>query len=354
MYNIEGLIESLTEDKNHMDERSEALKAERLAELFVLEDFSPVYETADRIRRKNKGDTVHLRAIIEFSNMCGRNCLYCGLRKENSSLKRFRMSKEETEETAKEAVDAGYRTIVLQSGEVRECSVEALGELVGNIKKLTLHDGSHPAVTLSCGEMSREDYAFLKDSGADRYLLKHETADEALYGSLHPEGSLRERIGCLESLKELGYVTGSGFMTGLPGQTPKMLAEDLLLLKRLGCHMAGIGPFIPNPGTPLGKCDPGKAETARRAVALARILLPEADIPVTTALSAVSGAKEGRTGPEGEDPFAFGANVVMKKATPDKYGKYYEIYPMKTSKTRIREDRQELEKLIRSFGRKPL
>lgn len=381
-----------------------------IAELLALEDFSPIYEEADRVRREVVGDTVHLRAIIEFSNVCRRQCRYCGLNCHNKELPRYRMSHEEILQTAKEAVAAGYRTIVLQSGEDSFFTAERLGEIISDIKQLELPmpdklmsqrlagiscNLQHPAVTVSCGERPPEDYRHWRQCGADRYLLKHEIADHALYDELHPCGTLAQRIDCLKTLYRLGYETGSGFMVGLPGQTLETLGRDLLLLKEIPCHMAGIGPFIVNPKTPLGEMMTGSEdnvdvssnigntsspgvtngdpELTRRCVAIARLLLPEANLPLTTALSIVSekekagsnqfhqpgnldddGAAEQTTDRHSENPFAFGANVIMKKVTPDKYKSTYEIYPADFQPTNIAEDRRELEQLIRYYGRVPL
>lgn len=351
-------------------EKANELTKEDIVMLLYLEDFSEVYAVADKIRAENVGDTVHLRAIIEFSNICKRQCLYCGLNRDNQELPRFRMTHEEIIETAREAVEAGYRTIVLQSGEDPYFTPEILGEIVAEVKALRLpadegdgsEVGNHPAVTVSCGEMTEEAYAYLKSKGADRYLLKHETADPQLYSELHPCGTLENRTNCLKTIHKLGYETGSGFMIGLPGQALETIAEDLLLLKEIPCQMAGIGPFISNPKTPLAGAENGDPELTRRAVAIARILLPKANLPVTTALSLVSEAenaqsansKSGEAGTASrENPFAFGANVVMKKVTPDEYKAAYEIYPAEYKPTDIVGDRQELEKLIRSYGREP-
>lgn len=367
------------------------LNKDDIVSLLELADFSPVYKLADRIRSEHVGDVIHLRAIIEFSNICKRQCRYCGLNRENKSLPRFRMRHEEVLETAAQAVDAGYRTIVLQSGEDDYFTTERLGEIISDIKKLP---GS-PAVTISCGERSRADFAYFKEKGADRYLLKHETADRKLYDCLHPCGTLKQRVDCLKAIRELGYETGSGFMVGLPGQTLKTIAADLLLLKEIPCQMAGIGPFIANPKTPLAGERNGDPELTRRAVAIARLLLPEANLPLTTALSVLSqgeksqqrdsrkqvdeqvnksrrqqvagsvnesGLQAERRPPEAlaisndepaENPFAFGANVVMKKVTPDRYKAAYEIYPAEFKKTDIIADRQELEQLIKKFHRIP-
>lgn len=325
-----------------------------IIKLLALEDFTPVYEAADRVRAENVGDIVHLRAIIEFSNICKRQCIYCGLNRDNEELPRFRMTSEEIVETARAAVEAGYRTIVLQSGEDPWFTPERLGAIIESIKTLGV------AVTISCGEMREEDYVYLKAKGADRYLLKHETADPELYGRLHPCGTLENRTNCLKTIHKLGYETGSGFMVGLPGQTLETIAEDLLLLREIPCKMAGIGPFISNPKTALAGEKNGDPELTRRAVAIARLLMPEANLPVTTALSILS-AEEAQSVKQEygnvdtiENPFAFGANVVMKKVTPDKYKEAYEIYPADLKPTDIDGDRKELEELIRSYGRKPL
>ena len=250
------------------------------------------------------------------------------------------MTREEIVETAREAVAAGYRTIVLQSGEDPWFTPEKLGEIIEEIKTLDV------AVTISCGEMNEEAYAYLKSKGADRYLLKHETADPELYNRLHPCGTLENRTNCLKAIYKLGYETGSGFMVGLPGQTLETIAEDLLLLREVPCQMAGIGPFISNPKTPLAGEKNGDPELTKRAVAIARLLLPKANLPVTTALSILSAG-------DAQNPFDFGANVVMKKVTPDEYKEAYEIYPAEYKPTDIAGDRQQLEQLIRSYGREP-
>ena len=359
-------------DKIAIKLNSDLTKSE-IIQLLALDDFTPVYEAADRVRAENVGDVVHLRAIIEFSNICKRQCIYCGLNTDNEDLPRFRMTHEEIVATAREAVEAGYRTIVLQSGEDPWFTPERLGAIIEDIKAIKITDiGTnefvHPAVTISCGEMSEEDYAYLKSKGADRYLLKHETADPEAYSRLHPCGTLENRINCLKTIHELGYETGSGFMIGLPGQTLETIAEDLMLLRDIPCQMAGIGPFISNPKTALAGEKNGDPELTRRAVALARLLLPKANLPVTTALSIMSEeekshsndqqgeatAKRSGTAGAAENPFAFGANVVMKKVTPDQYKEAYEIYPADFKPTDIAGDRKELEEIIKSYGRMPL
>jgi biotin synthase len=349
------------------------LTKKHLAEMLRMDDFSEVYTEADRVRRENAGDIVHLRAIIEFSNVCGRKCSYCGLNAGNTGLDRFRMSSEEILSTAAKAVGAGYRTIVLQSGEDEYYTRETLGDIIAEIKKLKVGDTGeriNPSVTVSVGERPDEDYRYWRYKGADRYLLKHETADETLYDKLHPcggaagngRGGLAERIRCLKTLKSLGYEMGSGFMVGLPGlreeELYEILVEDLLLLKALDCEMAGIGPYIPNPKTPLEQRLRNKssqqypempaaqrAELTRRCVALARILLPKCNLPITTALSVAE---------EQENPFAFGANVIMNKVTPDEYKRAYEIYPANFPETDIAGDRRKIEEAICMYNRKPL
>lgn len=333
--------------------------AEGIASLLALDDFSPVYREADRVRKEHVGDTVHLRAIIEFSNICKRQCIYCGLNRENKELPRFRMSREEIVKTAAEAVAAGYRTIVLQSGEEDGISKEWLGAVIEDIKSLTVPGTeAAPAVTVSCGEKDEETYRYLHEKGADRYLLKHETADPELYNRLHPCGTLESRVGCLRTLKRLGYETGSGFMVGLPEQSLETIGSDLLLLASIPCKMAGIGPFISNPKTPLAGKPNGDPELTRRAVAIARLLLPDANLPLTTALSILSQEElskdETGIGHDVENPFEFGANVIMKKVTPDEYKAAYEIYPAQFAETHILQDRKDLERMITAYGRQPL
>ncbi len=304
-------------------------------------DFSEYYRMADKIRAEHVGDTVHVRALLEFSNYCRRQCKYCGLNCKNTALSRYRMTADEIVHHALLAADTGYSTVVLQSGEDRSYTAEELCRIVSEIKKTGV------AVTLSCGELSRYELSMLRDAGADRYLLKHETADAEIYRNLHPCGELKSRVECLHMLKELGYEVGSGFMIGLPGQTFETIAEDLLFLKNIGCDMAGIGPFLPHPDTPLKNHPAGSAELCRRAVALARILMPRINLPATTAL--------GVRNPEEKDKvFSGGANVIMQKVTPDEYRALYEIYPTPKAHTDIRADRERVLSEIRALGRSPL
>lgn len=221
---------------------------------------------ADRARKEQVGDEVYLRGLIEFSNHCGRDCLYCGLRASNRRIKRYRMSCTQIFSAAKKVRRLGIRTVVLQSGEDAHYSIEELCRLVKKIKALGL------AVTLSIGERSYQDYKLLKAAGADRYLLRFETSDPGLYAKLRPGRTLANRLRCLAWLKELGYQVGSGAMVGLPGQTGASIAGDIFLYKRLGLDMIGIGPFIPHPHTPLAKAPQTGLEKVLKVLALTRII----------------------------------------------------------------------------------
>jgi biotin synthase len=268
------------------------------------------------IRKECVGDRVYLRGIIEFSNYCSRDCLYCGLRSSNATMKRYRMSLDEIEACARAARQLELRTIVLQSGEDGVLDIRWLCEMVRRVKALDV------AVTVSVGERSFADYRSLKEAGADRYLLKFETSDEALFAKLKPDSSYTERMRCLEWLRQLDYQVGSGIMIGLPGQTPESIADDILLFKELDLDMIGVGPFIAHPDTPLVGTPTVPIEQVLKAVALTRIVTRNAHIPATTATGSIDPA--GR-----EKALRAGANVVMPDITPVKYRPMYEIYPGK-------------------------
>lgn len=285
------------------------------------EEVQALFDVADGVRRRYVGDDIYLRGLIEFSNVCRRSCLYCGLRAPNAKVERYRMPIAEIVETAERAYHLGFRTVVLQSGEDPWYTVERMCEIIRSIKSRV-----DLAVTLSIGERPREEYAAMKEAGADRYLLRHEAADAGLYASLHPDLRYEERLRCLRWLRELGYQVGAGSMVGLPGQTLEMLAKDILILRELEVDMVGIGPFIPNPETPLGSAPRGSVEMTLKMVALARIVTREALIPVTTALASIDPL--GR-----EKAFLAGANVVMPNVTPLKYRAEYRIYPNKACLT---------------------
>ncbi|NLM45839.1 MAG: [FeFe] hydrogenase H-cluster radical SAM maturase HydE [Firmicutes bacterium] len=298
-----------------------------------------LFRAADLVRKRHVGDAVHLRGIIEFSNYCRRHCSYCGLRCANKDLQRYRMTPDAIYQAALDAAALGYRTIVLQSGEDLFFDADTVAALVRRLKKLGV------AVTLSLGERTYEEYRLWRKAGADRYLLKHETADPVLYQKLHPDANQAGRLDCLSWLRELGYQVGSGCMVGLPGQTAEMLAADLLLLKELDVEMAGIGPFIPHPSTPLAEAAAGTAEMTLRMVALARLLLPLAHLPATTALATIDGY--GRT-----KALSCGANVVMLNVTPLEYRSMYEIYPNKNrADSTPAAARRQFEELLAGLGR---
>ncbi len=276
-----------------------------------------LYRAAARRRAAAVGDEVHLRALIEFSNHCLRNCRYCGLRRDHRELERYRMDPDGIIALAAEAANLGYRTVVLQSGEDPWYSAEALADLVREIKA-----ESDIAVTLSIGERPEAEYRALRAAGADRFLLRMETSDPSLYRSLHPGASWRRRLACLESLRRVGFQVGSGVLIGLPGQTLGMLADDLLFLQSLELDMIGCGPFVPHPATPLAGAAGGSLGLALRFLACLRLLCPQALIPATTALGALD--------PKGwELGLRAGADVLMPNVTPRRHRRSYDLYPGK-------------------------
>lgn len=284
------------------------------------------------------GRDIYIRAIIEFSNVCCCSCCYCGINRGNQMISRYRMEHEEILALAYGAIDAGYRTIVLQSGEDQYYTKEILGEVIKDIKAYA----GTVAVTLSVGERTYNDYAYWRECGADRYLIKHETANAALYERLHPGHTLKDRLACQQNLRELGYEMGSGFMVGLPGQTVEILAEDILLLQKMQVAMAGIGPFIPHPQASLAGALSGDIALTNRALAITRLLLPHAHLPATTALTVQGGRAEA---------LAAGADVIMQKATPEDKQRLYEIYPRPVREEySLKEKRQLLVKQLESLG----
>lgn len=317
------------------------LTRSQILEFLTTKDASQLFSEADRIRRENVGDEIRIRALLEFSNNCKRKCLYCGLNCGNNTLSRFRLTPDEIVSVALNAHDVGYQTIVLQSGEDPQFTPDILCDIVQRIKPCGI------AVTLSCGEFPAAVYRRFRECGADRYLLKHETADPILYAALHPDSTFVERERCQRDIKAVGLETGGGFMIGLPGQTPETIADDLLQLASIPCDMAGIGPFLPNPATPLGNVPPGSTELTRRAIAIARLLLPNANLPATTALGVLDPDEK-------RSVFDCGANVLMQKVTPNRVKRLYEIYPSDLADTDIQADRARIESEIRSMGRIPV
>lgn len=273
---------------------------------------------ADALRRRHHGDHVYVRGLLEFGNVCICNCRYCGLRHANTRLPRYRLSPRDILSIAETIAASGADTIVLQSGEDPSLPATALAPLISTIRERT-----GLAVTLSVGERPRADYALWKDAGATRYLLKHETADPDLYARLHPGRTLAERLRCLDDLIDLGYATGSGFIVGLPGQTPEILVKDILLARALGVKMCGVGPFIPQADTPLREAPPGSVALTLRVMAVLRLALPHAYLPATTALATLDPVAGQRDG------LRAGGNVLMPSFTPDKYRGNYRIYDNK-------------------------
>jgi biotin synthase len=278
--------------------------------------YSPgLFSAADKVRKEQVGDEIFLRGIVEFSNHCERNCLYCGLRKGNSKLSRYRMSEDEILVTSEQIKKTSVPTVVLQSGEDSFFSQDIVCRLIERIRKET-----DLIITLSIGERALNDYNAFQQAGANRYLLKHETASLELYRYLRPGCEWENRMKCLRRLKELGFETGTGNMVGLPGQTPEILADDLLVMKYLDADMLGIGPFIAHPDTPLAGIDNDDIELTLRVLALARLITSNTNIPATTALATLH--------PQGRLlALQAGANVVMPDFTPEIYKNCYDIYP---------------------------
>lgn len=274
---------------------------------------------SNKLRQKYYGTNVYFRALIEFSSYCRNDCFYCGLRRGNLKVKRYRLSEKEIIDCCKEGYEMGFRTFVLQSGEDRHFTEARLCRLISRVKEL------YPdcAVTLSVGERSYNSYKRLFEAGAERYLLRHETADEEHYGKLHPpELSLKNRKQCLYSLKEIGYQVGAGFMVGSPFQTFDTLAEDFIFLRELKPHMIGIGPFIPHRDTRFAGFYKATSHQTLIMLSLIRIMLPKTLLPATTALGTVDdmGSEKG---------LMAGANVLMPNLSPVKHRTDYSLYDNK-------------------------
>jgi biotin synthase len=295
------------------------------------ERLKALWAWANETRRLNVGGRIHLRGLVEISSRCIRQCAYCGLRAGNHSLTRYQMQPGEILESARQAVAFGFGTVVLQAGEDFGLSSGLVAEVVRRIKHET-----PLAVTLSLGERTEAELEAWREAGADRYLLRFETSDSALFELIHPSRApqVASRIDLLRHLKQLGYEAGSGIMVGLPGQTFESVARDIDLFRELDLDMIGIGPFIPHPHTPLGSGElnpiatpdeqvPNTELMVYKAVALTRLVRPDANIPSTTALATIN-KRNGR-----ELGLQRGANVLMPNLTPVKYRALYQIYPAK-------------------------
>lgn len=265
------------------------------------------------------GNKIYIRGLIEFSNYCKNNCFYCGLHSTNKNLERYRLTKDDILSCCREGYELGFRTFVLQSGEDKYFTDERMIEIISHI-----HD-NYPdcAITLSIGERSKESYQKFFDAGAERYLLRHETANSSHYHMLHPDSmSYHNRMECLRSLKEIGYQTGCGFMVGSPYQTKEMLASDLLFIQDFKPEMVGIGPFISHADTPFCDKENGTLEETLLLISILRLMFPKLLLPATTALGTI--AENGR-----ELGIRAGANVVMPNLSPTSVREKYSLYDNK-------------------------
>ena len=298
------------------------LSDEEFEQLILCEDKESIEYLAAKareVREKNYGKEVYLRGLIEFTNYCKNDCLYCGIRRSNKNAERYRLTEEQILNCCEVGYKLGFRTFVLQGGEDAYFSDDVLVPLIKEIKE------KYPdcALTLSVGEREKDSYQKLFDAGADRYLLRHETADKEHYESLHPaELSFEHRMQCLWDLKEIGYQVGCGMMIGSPNQTVKHLIKDLRFLQDFKPEMVGIGPFIPHHDTPFADRETGSVDITLKLISIIRIMLPEVLLPATTALGTADGL--GR-----EKGILAGANVVMPNLSPTDVRDKYLLYDNK-------------------------
>jgi len=311
-YNMTDLIKTLHTNKDLPDAQ--------LKTIIESDEYEQeLFETADKIRQSYYGTDVYIRGLIEFTNYCKNNCYYCGIRRDNQKVERYRLGKEEILSCCKQGYALGFRTFVLQGGEDIAFSDELICDITAEIKKL------YPdcAVTLSLGEKSHDSYQSYFNAGANRYLLRHETANAEHYRALHPDSmSLENRKNCLWDLKKIGYEVGSGFMVGSPYQTTECLIEDLRFLQELQPDMIGIGPYISHQNTPFHDQQNGDLRVCLRLIAILRLMFPNALIPATTALGSIDA--KGR-----ELGLMAGANVLMPNLSPVNVRKQYELYDNK-------------------------
>jgi biotin synthase len=288
-------------------------------------DFYRSAATPDLMRRANAvcretyGNGVFLRGLIEFTNHCALDCQFCGIRRSNAGVPRYRLTVDQIVGLAEAGWRYGLKTFVLQGGEDPWFTADRMTEVIEGIRGVT---GGQAALTLSVGIRPRQVYARWKAAGADRYLMRFETSDEALYSKLKNGGRLADRLGALDDLRDLGFEVGSGYMVGLPGETEETRIANALLCHEMDFDMVGIGPFIPHPATPLADAPQQPVDLAVRAAALVRLLLPQANMPATTAAGSLD--KQGR-----EKMLAAGANVLMPNITPESVKKDYLLYPGK-------------------------
>jgi biotin synthase len=292
---------------------------EGLTYLISIQDrdaFQPVFAESARICRRHFGNRVYVRGIVEFSNYCRKGCFYCGINKANKNVGRYRLTFEEIFEAAAYMKKQGVLTVVLQSGE----DPGSDGLVIEAVKKIK--NDLNMAITLSLGERDSKIYKEFLKAGADRYLLRIETTDPDLFKTLHPDDDLEYRKQCLYNLKKLGYEVGTGIMVGLPGQSFASLAADLLFFKKLNPAMVGIGPFLPHQDTPLRGNKNSDIFLTLKTLALIRLLLPQSNLPATTAM--------GTMDPTGrQQALKVGANVIMPNFTPSQYRENYKLYDNK-------------------------
>lgn len=307
------MIEALQQNMNLPDRELKALLETDCYDTYL-------FAAADKVRRRVYGNEVYIRGLIEISNYCGNNCYYCGIRRGNEAVRRYRLGKQEILECCREGYRLGFRTFVLQSGEDGGYSDNDICQIVAEIK--TEFPGC--AVTLSLGEKSRRIYLDYYSAGADRYLLRHESANSQLYNSLHPnEMEISSRKECLYDLKEIGYQVGAGFMVGAPYQTIDNIVEDLRFLQELKPDMIGIGPFLTHSQTPFRDFGNGSLTLTLRLIGIMRLMFPYGLIPATTALDTI--AADGR-----ERGLKAGANIVMPNLSPVNVRKLYSLYDNKS------------------------
>lgn len=314
--NLNQIVDKLIKNHSLEPEEYEFLIENRTPELA-----DRLAEEAVKIRTSIYGKTVFIRGLIEISNICKNDCYYCGIRRSNKNCERYRLSKEEILECVDDGYELGFRTFVMQGGEDAFFTDDFVCDIVSEIKN------RYPdcAVTLSLGERSFESYKRLFDAGADRYLLRHETADTAHYEKLHPaELTLEHRMECLNNLREIGYQVGCGFMVGSPYQTNATLAKDLKFIEYFKPDMCGIGPFIPHKDTCFKDEPAGSLELTCFLLSIVRIIHPPVLLPSTTALGTID--PQGR-----EKGILFGANVVMPNLSPTSVRKKYALYDGKIS-----------------------